>query len=640
MSNVFSSPGDELGNNKQSRNVRRLSDFTTDNGTYLVLDRNTGVIERLTQLVSTKPVLITAGDSLRTRNKVNLNTPWIYAGAEDTAMFTSLPLKRGIIQNFADDGGGNLRVNSTGHTLNVNDFVKITDSRTSTYNGNHLITAAGAGTFDISSVAFVDADGQSEWLQGKVFFTGTSAGTGTEIVLAAVAHPFAADDWINIYDATGSPDINTTTQIVSTTANTITIDIGSAFVSTTTGNMDTGIGTLDVDHDPLVNFPNGVRRQLISLSGSFSPSVRSLLIFLRMLIASFDIGETKDFFSLVVADTALLVESNNWRTMDDAIIDFRDTGVEVLGTPTTTQDFQSLFVFGGAGDTNAVINNYLLDLVTDTAGFTIPPNLGNNTLINITNTRTTPNPLYFSTGHIARAEGDIASANAGSKITIPITDTSPFRVSDSVALIESTSYDTTPANLSSLVIDTSITLDKAFIATDTDVLIKNQTVNSIGITDPRLTSTENQDLKNSMAAGEVDLDTPLTVPLTQNVFAPINGGNWVAGFLERFSVDVGGDGILTVTALETADYVINFSCILSSNTGAAKDFELTVLVNGSSTVIPLPAKLNISGSPTQLAGSAIIELVTGDTLQMAIQNTTDSVDVDVDQAEITVLRGG
>ena len=214
MSNVFSSPNDELGNNNASVIMRKIEDIAVLDFPNLryILKRNTGVIERRTLVGIGLPVLITAGDSMRIRNGVNTLAGFAYGGAADTPMFMSLPLKLGKVTNFSDDGAGKLRVNAPGSDIQVNDTAKISGSRNRTTNGNNIVTAIDPGvSFDLGAVDFVDADGQCEWFQVKVHISAASDGGGNSTILDVPQHDFVIGDWINIYDATTNADINNKT---------------------------------------------------------------------------------------------------------------------------------------------------------------------------------------------------------------------------------------------------------------------------------------------------------------------------------------------------------------------------------------------------------------------------------------------
>ena len=648
MSNVFSSPNDELGNNNASVVMRKIEDIAVLDAPNLryILKRNTGVINRLTLVGIGLPVLITAGDSMRIRNGVNTLAGFAYGGAADTPMFMSLPLKLGKVTNFSDNGVGKLRVNAPGSDIQVIDTVKITGSRNQTYNGNNIVTAIDPGvSFDLGAVDFVNADGQCEWFQVKVHISAVVEGDGTDVDLTVTDHPFALNDWINIYDATGNDDINNKTfQIIGVPdENTIIIDTGAAFAGNTTGNIDTGIGTFDVDHDLVANFPDGTRRNLFDLSGSFSPAVRSLIVFLRFGIFDFNIGRTRDFDVISISNSGLFSESNNWKSLDDRVIDYRNTVLEIKDTPLVTTDYASLFVIGGAGNMNAVTNNCTIDFPSLVTAFTIPDELGDDLLFNISNfRRLSDDTTYFSAGFIEQTAGTTIDGSPG--IVIPtVGDTSPYRISDTIRVLKGDggTYDGQAGSITSIVADISITVGITFTSEDDNLLIQNETTASITGDDPRLTTFANQDLKNSMSTAKLSL-VPASAEtigsIVQNTWVPVTiSTNWTILFAERFTSTT--DGILTYTGIETADFSVPFSVTFEVGVGGGtRQAEVSVFKNGVEELTN--AQKFDNNGVVQVGGIAIFELETNDTIQVFIRNTGDTNDLVITQASLTPTRSG
>ena len=82
----------------------------------------------------------------------------------------------GVITAFADAGGGNTTVTSTGHGLSNGDPVSI--NNTIEYNGLFTISGVTVNTFEISRV-FVTDEGSGNWESGWYKISGTSAAGST-----------------------------------------------------------------------------------------------------------------------------------------------------------------------------------------------------------------------------------------------------------------------------------------------------------------------------------------------------------------------------------------------------------------------------------------------------------------------------
>jgi len=716
MSNVYGSPTDELGSNSTLFIGRKIEDFAVFNATSnrWIANRDSGEIIRRAQIITTFPILITAGQSLRLRNGVNFNNLFIYAGAADTPMFMTLPMKRDFTTSF-DDNGGTLRVTAP-NTLNVDDVVKIIGSREKTYNGNHTVTGATTTTFDLDDVLFTNTDTTGEYIQVQLKVSSIVAGgINTETVLTVVNHPFAVDDWINVYDIETSDLTQGSFQISAQTTTTITIDTPVApIVVGGTALIDTGIATFDLDHEFFVNFPDGQNRIFMQLSGSFSSSLTSVVVVLRVGMIGFEIGETRDFEILGVQQVTALRESFNWVSLDDLGVDIKSTFIDRLTVPFETEDYLPIFSFGSAGNSQIILDDFLFQLDSDIALLDINPFLGDDLSMTLIDLRNGRDAKYFSAGYFARAESVIVNDGFGF-VQILIDDTSRYRDGDSILITESSSYNNV-VGLITAIASTSITLDTSFVTTlstdttgtvgdnldgtinitvddttnflagdfitilgtDPDydgtfellevvagdilritgtslgtittqgsvtgnsrILTQDTTLASITQIDPRLTAINDDDLKNSMAVAQANLSTATVVTIgTINLYVPINGTDWLNPFLERFTGDSGNNGTITYSGLETADFIVSWTCTLEESGGGTGDLECTVFLNGvEDTVIFLPAVYDNAGI-IQISGNAIVELSTGDTLQLFVRNTETIDNINVTQSTLTIIRGG
>lgn len=161
---------------------------------------------------------------------------------------------------------------------------------------------------------------------------------------------------------------------------------------------------------------------------------------------------------------------------------------------------------------------------------------------------------------------------------------------------------------------------------------------SLDETEPRVVVTNSPPTSPSRITGEfdfVDIASPQLVTITAtDTPVAINGGNWTNQELQRMTADVGNDGIATITAQGTQDYLIEFGALFEKLLGGVTNIALTILVNGVDVTVNPPRSVN-SGI-IQISGSKIIPLSTGDTVQLAVFNTNDTNNIEVSQASMTI----
>jgi len=188
--------------------------------------------------------------------------------------------------------------------------------------------------------------------------------------------------------------------------------------------------------------------------------------------------------------------------------------------------------------------------------------------------------------------------------------------------------------VSGIDVGVSITVDIAFVAGDTGILMRDNSLVSKDQTDPQVTGFLNTGLADSTVSGNFTLpsDAAITVPIvTANVPVAI-GGTWSSSEKERVDfTEVGG--IATYTGIETRRITIGFG---SSLTGAASNFfGLHILLNDVDITDAPPIFDIINASTSATAGGAqIVTLSTGDTIQVAVSNLVNTQDPEIVQSHM------
>jgi hypothetical protein len=190
-------------------------------------------------------------------------------------------------------------------------------------------------------------------------------------------------------------------------------------------------------------------------------------------------------------------------------------------------------------------------------------------------------------------------------------------------------------------IPTTTTFDTAttFVATDTGNM-NEQSLESDAII---VNAFNNAGRRDSLAAGEADSTTDILVDIiTQNVFEPIEKAVPVAGDFdedastERFTVDT-STGVITYVGLEPLTCVISFQARAIKVSGGDPDVTVSLFKNSTQ-----ETKTDITvTAPTAPGGVALytgglFSVVTSDTFQLFLSNTTNATDITISDLTVTV----
>lgn len=462
MSNVFSSPTDENGSQGNIQIVRTLSDWCDLDLTRGVWKKkrtlSRTVLYRLKPDFVTIPILITAGDSLSMTNENNVGGPLFGVaddggggglGIQNLPMFKTLEMKDGDIQSFSDNGG-TLRVNAAGHTLQEDDTVKILDSRVGSYNGNFVVSAVAAGTFDLDSVTYVSDDGPCRYKAVKLSASAATPASN-EIVITITNHTFLVDDWINIRDPTNLTNglNNLSVQITAVTTDTITIgDQGVTFTGPQIVEVDTAEAFFDISRDHMTGTELGVKLMdlqgttVVDLDNAGGDSKLSAVFFITSTLTNFYLGETRDHS--FVGSFAGTIHANcyGWESTNDTTRIMSIATEQNLFYPSTTREYEALWEVGDGDSQTVSFSNMLIEVLDPNQSLVnIPSTVSDAFRSALVSNASPPDPgTFFRPYYKAKVTGDPV-VNSPTNVTLPLDDTSRFRVGDTIRLEETSNFD-------------------------------------------------------------------------------------------------------------------------------------------------------------------------------------------------------
>jgi hypothetical protein len=155
--------------------------------------------------------------------------------------------------------------------------------------------------------------------------------------------------------------------------------------------------------------------------------------------------------------------------------------------------------------------------------------------------------------------------------------------------------------------------------------------------DVQWTFAGNFGIANSTAVGEIKISGNLAATVAAGVFEPILGTH-TAGVEKRFSIAANGEA----TYLGLSPILFQFRALLlaAMASGGAKSISFQLyhkpLATGTPVPVGTPFTLNIINSPSEVEVAALIEIVTGDKLQLRLQNNDDAIGVVVSDKETTI----
>lgn len=158
----------------------------------------------------------------------------------------------------------------------------------------------------------------------------------------------------------------------------------------------------------------------------------------------------------------------------------------------------------------------------------------------------------------------------------------------------------------------------SFVAGDSG----NLNTGSLDSTSVNVRADKNSNIPDSMFTGDAGLEifgSEITSSsLGTDVSEVITSALWGFSGLERFSIGVSNEGQLIANDVSLRKYTVTFSGTIEKSGGGSTDVGIVVLKNGAIASFNPPHTVN-SGK-IQISGSDIIELIAGDTVQIAVIN--------------------
>ena len=175
---------------------------------------------------------------------------------------------------------------------------------------------------------------------------------------------------------------------------------------------------------------------------------------------------------------------------------------------------------------------------------------------------------------------------------------------------------------------------------DSGILTDNISLASLDQFDPRVGSSNNDSLKNSMSVAQCTLAPStvetLTITVQDQWESLVITTDWQVLFEENFTGTQ--EGILKYLGKETADFDVTFSVTFEVSGGGTRQAEITVFKNGVEEIVN-SQKFNNNGA-VQVTGRAIFELTENDTLQIFVRNTGDTNNLLITQSSLIAARSG
>lgn len=130
---------------------------------------------------------------------------------------------------------------------------------------------------------------------------------------------------------------------------------------------------------------------------------------------------------------------------------------------------------------------------------------------------------------------------------------------------------------------------------------------------------------NSSATTIATVDTPVAVNF---------GGAFVTDIINNFSVNTAG--LFTYTGSKSITARVTATIFASQASAASKEYTFQVAKNSSVLAASL-AKVQTDGSVGRaLSVTALVELVTNDTIEIFVENNTDTTNVTIEEATVNV----
>jgi len=177
----------------------------------------------------------------------------------------------------------------------------------------------------------------------------------------------------------------------------------------------------------------------------------------------------------------------------------------------------------------------------------------------------------------------------------------------------------------------------SFVAGDTGILMRDNSLASKDPTDPQVTGLLNTGLADSSITAQVYIPWDSTEVLVTGVTGTpqvITTARWEADLdlFERMELSISNQGQVTYIGIEDRNLVVTYTSQISEKIGG-----ITLLLNGTE-FSPAPPVM-VDSSENNLSQADIVPVVTGDTIDLAIFNTEGGPDdMKVWQANVTYRR--
>lgn len=488
-------------------------------------------------------------------------------------------------------------------------------------------------------------DGETVTLTGLTSLSNDATAiitVGPELTtLTMINHPL--DDDISIILDFGGPMIppGGFIPLIVRNVTTDTVDVERTFTVSQTPLANVGIkGAFFMDEQMAV-FPPFRVSPLFDISGSSLPGPGGIGL-TNTLLLDFQGSSIRGLEGgFEISLNSRVINCNGFEFIDCDFVNANDMLTARRGNTARTEDFASCFrilpSISGLSQLSFSQNN-LTEYRVFQSMIDIPEIVESDATYNIFSNSDAAPATIFSLGFVAVSENSAIIDAGGGQITIPVDQTIRYREGDEIEIVDSTSYNGEIGTIQAagIILDTSITVDIAFVAGDTQVTLIDNTLISKDQTDPQVTGSQNNNLLNSTVSGNATLPfnaAEIVSIVTDNVPVAI-GGTWESSQLERIDFNTSG-GIFTYIGLAPRKVIVSISATVTGS--ASQIFALHLLQNGIDITDAPPIIDIINANTGATAGVAqIITISPGDTFQQAISNLVNTQDPTVAQAHMTI----
>jgi hypothetical protein len=141
--------------------------------------------------------------------------------------------------------------------------------------------------------------------------------------------------------------------------------------------------------------------------------------------------------------------------------------------------------------------------------------------------------------------------------------------------------------------------------------------------------------KNTEIIADGYLSASRTVTVADpNTFYTIGGADWLTDLSNRFTV--GTDGIVTYNGLEPIDISVLATLTVDKLGGGSDNLCSKIAING--VVQDKTIACTNNGSPTVIQSNGLLSIVSGDTIQIMVENQGSTDNIVVDYANIMIIK--